>query len=355
MPIPASALISDPEELARLTACAPDVLSKVHALYPIRVSRYFLELALRHGAPLLRQILPDALELEDRETPSDPLNEENLSPVPCLIHRYPDRAVLLVSGECASYCRFCTRKRKVGGKDMRLSPDLLAAAVGYLKKTPAIVDLLLSGGDPFMLTDRQLEQILAQVRAIPSIRIIRIGTRMPCMFPQRVTEELAAMLKRFHPLYINLHFNHPEEVTPEAAAACARLADAGIPLGSQTVLLRGINDAAPVLKELFYRLLAARVKPYYLFQIDQVRGTSHFRTPVENGQEIMRQLVGFVSGMAVPRFALDTPGGGGKIPLCPSYVEELGEFCTFTTYRGQLGRYTNTLWPPQEKTGPHPG
>lgn len=349
MPVPASALITEPRELCELL---PDLsledIAAVHACYPLRVSRHFLNLAKEHGSPLLRQIVPDRLELQDTTAPADPLNEENRSPAPCLIHRYPDRAVLLATLECASYCRFCTRKRKVGKmghEATALDPAAIDAAIAYLRDTPEIADVLISGGDPLMLPDEALEHIVAQARSVPSVRIIRIGSRMPCMFPERVTEKLARMLAKYHPLFINLHFNHPAELCPEAVAACARLADAGIPLGSQTVLLRGINDDAEVLRELFYRLLAARVRPYYLFQIDQTRGTSHFRTTIDSGQAIMRRLIGFTSGMAVPRYALDTPGGGGKIPLAPCYIDALGDACAFTTYNGTRGEYPNTVWP----------
>ena len=345
MAVSASSLVTDPRELSTLLDLPYEQLAAVHAHYPLRISRYFLELARQHGAPLLKQVIPDLLELEDTATPADPLNEESLSPVPCLIHKYPDRAVLLVSRECASYCRFCTRKRKVGTKGMAISPAHLDAAIDYIRKTPAIVDVLISGGDPFMLADEQVEHILSRVRAITTVRIIRIGTRMPCMLPDRITAELAAMLNKYHPLYINLHFNHPAELTPEACTACALLAGAGIPLGSQTVLLRGVNDSAPVLTELFYRLLAARVKPYYLFQADLTRGASHFRTSIHTGQELMRQLIGYVSGMAQPKYALDTPEGGGKIPLCPNYVQELGADCIYHTYTGKLGMYPNMPWP----------
>lgn len=350
MAVSASFLVTDPRELSTLLDLPYEQLAAVHAQYPLRVSRYFLELARQHGAPLLKQVIPDMLELQDTETPADPLDEENLSPVPCLIHKYPDRAVLLVSRECASYCRFCTRKRKVGTKDMVISPSHLDAAIDYIRATPAIVDVLISGGDPLMLTDAHLDQILSRVRTIPTVRIIRMGTRMPCMLPARITEDLAAMLAQHHPFYLNLHFNHPAELTPEASAACTLLADAGIPLGSQTVLLRGVNDSAPVLKELFYRLLTARVKPYYLFQADLTRGVSHFRTTIHSGQAIMRQLLGHVSGMALPKYALDTPEGGGKIPLCPNYVQELGEQCLFQTYTGTHGVYPNTLWPEEGRT-----
>ncbi len=348
MPVSASSLVSDPQELSALLHLPPDEIAAVHARYPLRISRYYLELARQHGAPLLKQVVPDKLELQDTDSPADPLGEERLSPIPCLIHKYPDRAVLLVSSQCASYCRFCTRKRAVGSAAMAIGLESLDAAIAYIRDTPAIVDVLISGGDPFMLGEERLEQILQMVRAIPSVRIIRIGTRMPCMLPTAITTSLANMLRKYHPLYINLHFNHPAELTAEARRACAILADAGIPLGSQTVLLRGVNDSAPVLRELFYSLLAARVKPYYLFQTDQTRGTAHFRTSIHKGQELMRQLIGHVSGMALPTYALDTPGGGGKIPLAPNYVHELGEQCLFTTYCGHSGQYPNRIWPDAE-------
>lgn len=340
-----SSLVSDPQELSTLLDLPLRDIAAVHARYPLRVSRYYLELARRHGAPLLKQVVPDVLELQDTDSPVDPLDEERLSPTPCLIHKYPDRAVLLVSGQCASYCRFCTRKRKVGTGAMSISPALLDAAIAHIRNTPTIADVLISGGDPFMLPIQELERILQAIRAIPTVRIIRIGTRMPCMLPMGITADLAQMLRKYHPLYINIHFNHPAELTEEARTACAILADAGIPLGSQTVLLRGVNDSAPILRELFYGLLAARVKPYYLFQADQTGGTSHFRTSIHAGQELMRQLIGHISGMALPTYALDTPGGGGKIPLFPSYVQELGEQCAFTTYSGHSGQYPNSTWP----------
>jgi lysine 2,3-aminomutase len=275
----------------------------------------------------------------------DPLNEENLSPVPGLVHKYPDRALLLVSCECAMYCRFCTRKRLVGLPQMRITDETIAAGLAYLRRTPAISDVLLSGGDPLMLTDRRLERILLELRAIPTIATIRIGTRIPCTLPARVTPELAAMLKRHHPLYINTHFNHPAEITPEAALACERLADAGIPLGCQTVLLRGVNDAAETIRQLMQGLLKIRVRPYALYQADLTRGTAHFRTTIETGLAIMRSLIGHTSGMAVPTYALDAPGGGGKIPLTPDYVEHLGKTLAFKSYKGSLCSYPNEIGP----------
>lgn len=339
------AFITTPEALARALDIAVEPLRAVHAVYPLRISTYYLNLIRRHGLPLWQQAVPDLQELSDEVGLTDPLDEENLSPVPCLVHKYPDRALLLVSNQCAMYCRFCTRKRKVGKPEMVVNDQAIAAGLDYLKQTPAISDVLVSGGDPLMLSVARLEGILKALRAIPSIATIRIGTRVPCTLPSRVTPRLASMLKRYHPLYINTHFNHPAEVTPEAAQACGYLADAGIPLGCQTVLLRGVNDSPDVLRELLYRLIRIRVKPYYLFQADQTKGTSHFRTTVDTGLDIMRQLIGHVTGMAIPTFALDAPGGGGKIPLTPDYVTNVGTTLDFMSYTGMSCSYPNWIQP----------
>ena len=339
----ASALISTPEQLASALNIPLAPLKTIHAVYPLRISAYYLELIKKTGIPLWKQAVPDMRELEDHTGLIDPLDEENLSPVPHLVHKYPDRALFLVSNECAMYCRFCTRKRKVGKAEMVINDETISAGLEYLKKTPAITDVLLSGGDPLMLSDSRLERILKALRAIPSIVTIRIGTRIPCTLPMRVTPRLAAMLKKYHPLYINTHFNHPAEITPEAAFACNRLADAGIPLGCQTVLLRGINDSPEVIQQLMYLLLKIRVKPYYLFQADLTQGTSHFRTTIHTGLDIMQHLIGHISGMAVPTYALDAPGGGGKIPLTPDYTRNLGKTLDFITYRGAPCSYPNEI------------
>lgn len=330
-----------PEALARHFPIDPEPLGRVTAAYPMRINPYYLSLIREPGDPFWLQAIPDPRELTDTVCIDDPLNEENLSPVPNLVHKYPDRALFLVNDQCALYCRFCTRKRKVGTPGMRINSETIRAGLDYLRATPQIRDVLLSGGDPLLLSDEQLERLLTSLRRIPSIEIIRIGSRVPCTLPMRVTVRLAALLKRFHPLFINTHFNHPGEITPAAARACTRLADAGIPMGCQTVLLRGINDSAPVLKELFHRLLRIRVKPYYLFQTDMTRGTNHFRTPVEQGLALMRSLIGHTSGLAVPTFAVDAPGGGGKIPLVPDYVRHLGEDLVFENYCGVTCSYGN--------------
>ncbi|CAK8720296.1 MAG: L-lysine 2,3-aminomutase [Candidatus Electronema aureum] len=310
-------------------ACAlgydPAAAEAIIARYPMRITPYYLELIKKAGEPLRRQAVPDLRELEDPVGMEDPLGEENLSPVPNLVHKYPDRVLLLVSGQCAMYCRFCTRKRKVGGEALRFSEEHFVAALDYLRNTPSVREVLISGGDPLLLADERLEDILRRLREIKSIEIIRIGTRTPCTLPMRITPKLCAMLRQFHPLYINTHFNHPAELTKEAERACTLLADAGIPLGCQTVLLKGVNDSAEVLGKLFCGLLRLRVKPYYLMQADLTKGTGHFRTPIKAGLEIMRQLIGTVSGMAVPKFVLDAPSGKGKIPLTPDYITAMQE------------------------------
>jgi lysine 2,3-aminomutase len=308
----------------------------------MRVNPYYFDLIRKQGDPFWRQAIPDEREVRDDICLEDPLNEENLSPVPNLIHKYPDRALFLVTSQCAMYCRFCTRKRKVGTDRMVITKETVRAGLEYLRKTPEIRDVLVSGGDPLLLDDDELGRILESLRRIPSVEIIRIGTRVPCTLPMRVTTRLAAMLKRYHPLYINTHFNHPDEITPEAALACNRLADAGIPLGCQTVLLRGVNDDPEIIKKLMHGLLYIRIKPYYIFQGDMTKGTNHFRTPIEKGLEIVKSLIGHTSGLAVPTFAVDAPGGGGKIPLLPDYVRHLGKEMVFTNSCGEICTYMNS-------------
>ncbi len=332
------------ERLCQRFAVNRAELERIAAIYPVRISSYYLNLIQKPGDPLWLQSVPNPLEMIDGEGLEDPLEEENLSPVPNLVHKYPDRALFLVSSRCPVYCRFCTRKRKVGRSDMIITDQTVAAGLAYLQKTPSITDVLLSGGDPLMLSNERLEGILIRLRAIKSIRTIRIGTRIPCTLPSRVTPALASMLAKYHPLFINTHFNHPMELTPEADRACTLLANAGIPLGCQTVLMRGVNDCAQTLAQLFRGLLAMRVKPYYLFQLDQTKGTSHFRTTVDSGLAIMSELIGHVSGMAVPTYALDAPGGGGKIPLTPDYVVSRGDYLRFKTYKGLPCSYPNATW-----------
>jgi lysine 2,3-aminomutase len=314
-------------------------LDKVIATFPMRINPYYLQLIQKTGAPLWKQAVPDVAELCDPVCMEDPLGEERLSPVPNLVHKYPDRVLFLVSTQCAMYCRFCTRKRKVGTERMVISQETIQAGLDYIRHHPQVREVLLSGGDPLLLPDSRIEYLLSELRAIPSVKVIRIGTRVPCTLPMRVTPELVAILKKYHPLYINTHFNHPAEITPESSAACTLLADAGIPLGCQTVLLKGVNDTPEVMRELLLKLLEMRVKPYYLFQTDLTRGTNHFRTSTETGIRIMRSLIGHISGMAVPTFALDGPGGKGKIPLTPDYILTRGDKLIFKNYCGEVCTY----------------
>jgi len=292
---------------------------KLNSLFHIRINPYYLSLIRYPGDPIWLQCIPDAKELMRDDLPEDPLAEDSHSPVPSIVHRYPDRVLFLTTSQCSMYCRFCTRKRKVGDSK-KINMKHLQDGIDYIASHPEVRDVILSGGDPLMLTDFLLERLLKGLRDIPHVEIIRIGTKMPCVLPQRITAKLVKMLKKYHPIYINTHFNHPWECTPEAKRACGMLADAGIPLGNQTVLMKGVNEDANVMLELMRKLLSMRVRPYYLYQADITKGTDHFRTPVSKGLEIMDKLRGTTSGLAIPYYVIDAPGGGGKIPLLPQYV-----------------------------------
>ena len=271
--------------------------------------------------PIRRQAIPTAAETHRAAADLlDPLHEDEDSPVPGLTHRYPDRVLFLVTDMCSMYCRHCTRRRFAGQKDCNVPDDRIEKCIEYIENTPEVRDVLLSGGDVLMLSDEKLEYIIKRLRAIPHVEIIRLGSRTPVVCPQRITPELVNMLKKYHPIWLNTHFNHPNEITPESSAACARLADAGIPLGNQSVLLRGVNDCTYVMKKLMHGLVKMRVRPYYIYQCDLSMGLEHFRTPVSKGIEIMENLRGHTSGYAVPTFVVDAPGGGGKTPVMPNYV-----------------------------------
>ncbi|ACA58735.1 lysine 2,3-aminomutase [Candidatus Desulforudis audaxviator] len=292
--------------------------------------------------PIRKQAVPLAAELQFGLAESrDPLAEEVDSPVPGITHRYPDRVLLLLTDQCAMYCRHCTRRRLAGKTDRALPPARIKAALEYIRKTTAIRDVLLSGGDSLLLAEDRLGGILESLRAIDHVEIIRIGTRTPVVLPQRITPELCALLRRFHPVYVNMHFNHPKEVTPEAAEACRMLADAGLPLANQTVLLRGVNDCPYVIKDLMHSLLRIRVRPYYLYQCDLSPGLEHFRTTVAQGIEIIELLRGHTSGLAVPTYVVDAPGGGGKIPVAPQYMISQSErMVILRNYEGVITAYT---------------
>lgn len=274
------------------------------------------------GDRFWNQYVPTPEELNIEDGIVDALHEDADSPVPNLTHRYPDRVLFLVSPVCATYCRFCTRRRKVGDPE-KIPLNQFDAAFDYLREHTEVRDVILSGGDPFMLSDRRIEFFLKTLREIPHIEIIRIHTRMPSHLPERITQSLCDVLKKYHPVFVNLHFNDPDEITPAAEKAIAMLADAGCPLGSQTVLLDGVNDDPAIMKELMLKLVKNRVRPYYIYQADQIAGAEHFRTSVSKGIEVIRGIRGWTSGLAVPHFVIDAPGGGGKIPILPEYVESM--------------------------------
>jgi len=288
------------------------------------------------------QAVPTINELERLiDDHDDPLHEDVDSPVPGLTHRYPDRVLLMVTHVCSMYCRHCTRRRVVGSRDTHLTKAQIDRCIDYIRNNPVVRDVLLSGGDPLTLPDDRLEYIIEQIRAIDHVEIIRIGTRTPVVLPMRITESLVTMLRKYHPLYVNTHFNHPDEITEDAKDACARLADAGIQLGNQTVLLRDINDCPLIMKKLMHDLLKIRVKPYYIYQCDLSAGISHFRTSITKGIEIIENLRGHTTGMAVPTFVVDAPGGGGKIPLMPNYLlSQSDRRFALRNYEGVITTYT---------------
>ncbi len=291
---------------------------------PIRITPYYASLLSKFNPdhPLRKTVVPvmDELIMSKGEA-EDPLCETHDSVAKCLVHRYPDRLLFLVTDFCSAYCRYCTRSHMVAkDKDHIIKRNDWLQAINYIKNHPEIRDVILSGGDPLTLPDCHIEFLLSQLRAIPHVEIIRIGTKVPAVLPQRITPSLVRILKRYHPLYMSIHFTHPDEITPEVKKACNMLADAGIPMGSQTVLLSGVNDNVPTFKKLFHELLKVRVRPYYIYQCDPIPGSGHFRTPVEKGLEIIKGLRGFTSGYAVPHYVIDAPGGGGKIPILPEYV-----------------------------------
>lgn len=292
--------------------------------FPMSITPYYFSLIDRYDFdtdPIFRQSVPNPDELHiGRYDCVDPLAEDKDSPVPGLTHRYPDRVLFHVSNLCSMYCRHCTRKRKVGDVDSVPNKKTLLAGIEYIRNTPEVRDVLLSGGDPFLLSDDMIDWLLGELSAIDHVEVIRIGTRTPVVLPQRITPDLVDILKKYHPLWINTHFNHPREITPRATRALAKLANAGIPLGNQSVLLAGVNDCPRIMKSLVHKLVKNRVRPYYLYQCDLSEGLSHFRTPVGKGIEIIESLIGHTSGFAVPTYVIDAPGGGGKIPVMPNYL-----------------------------------
>ena len=302
------------------------------------------------NCPVRKQAVPAALELRRSGSDmTDPLHEDVDSPVPGLTHRYPDRVLLLVTDQCSMYCRHCTRRRMAGVTDKASTREQIDAAIDYVRRTPAVRDVLISGGDGLLIADDLIEHILKQLHAISHVEMIRFGSRAPVVMPQRITPELCRMLARYHPVYLNTHFNHPKEVTAEAAAACARLADAGIPLGNQSVLLAGVNDCPQVMKKLSHELLKIRVRPYYIYQCDLSLGIEHFRTSVAAGIEVIENLRGHTTGLGVPTFCVDAPGGGGKIPVMPQYlISQSPNRVVLRNFEGGVYSYTE----PQRQVDP---
>jgi len=307
------------------------------------ITPYFAKLMDRQDSncPIRRQAIPTLNEFH--LSPADlldPCAEDENSPVPHLVHRYPDRVLLLVTDKCAVYCRYCTRRRMVGESEKSITAEELDQALAYIQSTKKIRDVLISGGDPLLLEDEVLDGILAKIHKIPHVEVIRIGTRVPVTLPQRITPSLTAILKKYHPLWMSIHFTHPKEITKEVRRSCGLLSDAGIPLGSQTVLLRGINDRPVVMKRLMHELLKTRVRPYYIYQCDLAMGTEHFRTPVAVGINIIEKLRGHTTGYAVPSFVIDAPGGGGKIPVGPTYLisQDKGKM-VLRNYQGRVFEY----------------
>jgi len=331
----------------RLTRAEEQGIKREEERLPMAITPHFLSLVDPDNAecPLRRQVIPRIEEhfycSRDME---DPCGEEKDSPVPHIVHRYPDRVLLIATEMCVSYCRYCTRKRIVGKSRMSIDKDGLARACEYIAGNRRIRDVLVSGGDPLIFCDEKIEMILKALRAIRHVEIIRIGTRGPVFLPQRITPSLLETLRRYHPVYLSVHFSHPKEISPATAKACEALADAGIPLGSQTVLLKGINDSAATIRKLMQDLLKIRVRPYYLYQCDLAVGTEHFRTPISAGINIIEKLRGHTTGYAVPTFVIDAPGGGGKIPVGPSYFIALVEGrAVLRNYEGKIFEYPEPM------------
>ncbi|HQN59573.1 MAG TPA: KamA family radical SAM protein [Bacteroidales bacterium] len=335
------------EALSRVMTLTDDEINTLNRLkgrLPLRITPYYLSLIYdsEPWSPLRRTMIPtsDEMIITDAEK-ADPLNEMGSSPVPGIVHRYPDRALFTVTQFCSSYCRYCTRSHSVG-KLGHLTKVEWEQALDYLREHTEIRDVIISGGDPLTMNDSKIEYLLSNLRAIKHIEILRIGTKVPAVLPQRITPQLVNMLKKYHPLFLSIHFTHPDEMTPETRRACEMLADAGMPLGSQTVLLKGINDDPATMKSLMHKLLTVRVRPYYIYQCDLIPGSSHFRTTIEKGIDIIENLRGHTSGYAVPQFVVDAPGGGGKIPVLPDYVVESGpEKWVLRNYKKNRYTYPN--------------
>ncbi|MDE7103532.1 MAG: lysine 2,3-aminomutase [Bacteroidales bacterium] len=339
--------LEDLKKYIHLTPAEEDGVKQTLKTLRMAITPYYLSLINPEDPndPVRRQAIPTGLETHQSAADLlDPLHEDSDSPVPGLTHRYPDRVLFLITDQCSMYCRHCTRRRFAGQHDCESPAERIDRAIEYIAKTPQVRDVLLSGGDALLVSDQVLESIIKRLRAIPHVEIIRIGSRTPVVCPQRITPELVAMLSKYHPIWLNTHFNHSNEITEESAGACARLANAGVPLGNQTVLLRGVNDSVEVMKKLMCNLVKIRVRPYYIYQCDLSMGLEHFRTPVAKGIEIIEGLRGHISGYAVPTFVVDAPGGGGKIPVMPNYLISQGVGkVILRNYEGVITTYTEPM------------
>lgn len=336
--------VDDLKKYMQLTESEEEGVVKCLSVLRMAVTPYYLSLIRLDDPfdPIRKQCIPTAKEvLQSPEDLLDPLHEDGDSPVPGLTHRYPDRVLMLITDQCSMYCRHCTRRRFSGQTDATMPKDRIEKCIDYVSQHPEVRDVLLSGGDALMVSDERLEYIISRLRAIPHVEIIRIGSRVPVVMPQRITDDLCNMLRKYHPIWINTHFNHPDEITEEAKQACAKLADAGIPLGNQSVLLAGINDCVHVMKKLVHELVKIRVRPYYIYQCDLSYGLEHFRTTVSKGIEIVEALRGHTSGFAVPTFVVDAPGGGGKTPVMPTYlISQTPRKVILRNFEGVITTYT---------------
>lgn len=336
--------VEELKQVVNLTKIEEEDIGETLKKFRMGITPYYASLMDRDNpeCPVRKQAIPTILETHlgaaDME---DPLHEDTDSPVPGLTHRYPDRVLMLITDQCSMYCRHCTRRRFAGQHDSAMGMDRIEASIEYIRNTPQVRDVLLSGGDALLVSDERLETIIMKLREIPHVEIIRIGTRVPVVLPQRITDDLVNMLKKYHPIWLNTHFNHPKEITEESKKAIAKLADAGIPLGNQSVLLRGVNDCVHIMRELVHGLVKIRVRPYYIYQCDLSMGIEHFRTSVSKGIEIIEGLRGHTSGYAVPTFVVDAPGGGGKTPVMPNYVISMSpNKVVLRNFEGVITTYT---------------
>lgn len=332
------------KQIINLTEQEEKDISTVLSKFRLGITPYYASLMDKddHRCPVRMQAVPTIAETHIGEADmEDPLHEDGDSPAPGLTHRYPDRVLMLITDQCSMYCRHCTRRRFAGQQDHSVPLENIDKCIEYVRNHPEVRDVLLSGGDCLLVSDEILEYIIKNLRAIPHVEIIRLGSRTPVVCPQRITDDLVNMLKKYHPIWLNTHFNHPKEFTPEAKEAIRKLADAGIPLGNQSVLLRGVNDCPHIMMNLVHELVKIRIRPYYIYQCDLSLGIEHFRTPVSKGIEIIEALRGHTSGYAVPTFVVDAPGGGGKIPVMPNYViSQSPDKIILRNFEGVITTYT---------------